>query len=98
MPVNRSVLGFGIILSCTLSGCGAIEFVETPESWGARGGSYGAKQWVETREKGDWPTTESAALFCADISESGQKKFNWTFEQVIKSADACSRAFVDGLK
>jgi hypothetical protein len=98
MPVNHKVLGFGIILSCTLSGCGAIEFVETPESWGASGGSYGAKQFIETNGKGNWPTTESAALYCADISEAGQKKFNWTYEQVLKAADACTEAFVEGLK
>ena len=70
---------------------------ETPESWGASGGKYGAEKWVEEGNE-SWPTSDSVALFCVSISEEGQKKFNWTFQQQIESSDACSRAFVDGLK
>ena len=98
MPANLKVLLFGFILTCTLSGCGAIEKVNTPESWGASGGSYGAKQWIETHGKGVWPSTDSASIYCVTIAEEGQKKFSWTFEQALKSADACVKAFVDGLK
>jgi hypothetical protein len=37
-------------------------------------------------------------MYCVSISESGQKDFNWTFQQQIQSTDACTEAFVDGLK
>jgi uncharacterized protein YceK len=98
MPVNPRFLLFGLILSCILSGCGLVAVTETPESWGASGGSYGAEQWVEVEKNKSWPTAESLALFCVSIAEQGQKKFNWTFAQQLKSTTACNRAFVDGLK
>jgi hypothetical protein len=98
MPANLKSLMLGFFLIVSLSGCGIIEAVETPSSWGESGGSYGAEEWVEKNGKGLLPTTDSAALFCVSIAESGQKKFNWNFQQTIEATDACTRAFVDGLK
>jgi len=98
MRVNLRRLLFGLFLVSTLTGCGVIEFVETPEAWGKRAGSYGAEEWVKNEGKGILPTSESVALYCTTISESGQKDLSWTFEQQIESTQACVRAFVDGLK
>jgi hypothetical protein len=98
MPVNLRNLLMGSILVFTLTGCGVIEVAETPESWGARAGSYGAEEWVKKEGKGIFPTSDSVAMYCVSISESGQKDFNWTFQQQIQSTDACTEAFVDGLK
>lgn len=97
MPANLKFLLFGLMLTSTLTGCGFVAVSETPESWGASGGKYGAEKWVEEGNE-SWPTSDSVALFCVSISEEGQKKFNWTFQQQLESSDACSRAFVDGLK
>ena len=96
MPVNPKFLVFGLLITCALSGCGVVEIAESPESWGAAGGSYGAKSWLETNP-GSWPTSDSVAMYCVSITETGQKKFNWTVQQVFESTDACSEAFVDGL-
>jgi uncharacterized protein YceK len=68
MPVNPKSLLFGLILTCTLSGCGLVSS-ETPESWGASGGSYGAEQWVEVEKNKNWPSAESVALFCVTVAE-----------------------------
>ena len=98
MPANLKKLLFTLFLLSTLTGCGVIEFVETPESWGKRAGSFGAEEWVKSEGNGILPTSESVALYCTTVSESGQKDFSWTFEQQMKSTQACVRAFVDGLK
>ena len=96
MPANPKFLVFGFLITCTLSGCGVVEVAESPESWGAAGGSYGAKNWLETNP-GSWPTSDSVAAYCVSIAETGQKKFNWTVQQVFESTDACSEAVVEGL-
>ena len=96
MPANPKFLVFGFLITCTLSGCGVVEVAESPESWGAAGGSYGAKNWLETNP-GSWPTSDSVAAYCVSIAETGQKKFIWTVQQVFESTDACSEAFVEGL-
>jgi len=96
MPANRKLLVFVLLITFTLSSCGVIEVAESPESWGTAGGSYGAKNWLETNP-GSWPTSDSVAAYCVSVAETGQKKFNWTMQQVFKSTDACAEAFVDGL-
>ena len=98
MPVNPKFLVFGLILAIALSGCGFVAVSETPESWGASGGNYGAKRWIEDESKNGWPSSEGVALFCVNIAEEGQKEFNWTFQQQLDSTDACTKAFVDGLR
>jgi uncharacterized protein YceK len=97
MPVNPKYLFVGLILACTLSGCGVVQVAESPESWGAAGGSYGAEEWTKTEPNGVYPSSDSVATYCVSIAESGQKKFNWTIQQVFESTDACSKAFVEGL-
>ena len=96
MPASPKFFVFGFLITCALSGCGVVEVAESPESWGAAGGSYGAKNWLETNP-GSWPTSDSVAAYCVSIAETGQKKFNWTVQQVFESTDACSEAFVEGL-
>lgn len=98
MLANPKFLFFGLLVTYTLSGCGVIEIAETPKSWGANGGSYGAKQWIERQGSGVYPSSDSVALYCVSVGETGQKKFNWTFEQQRKSTDACAEAFLDGLR
>lgn len=97
MPANRKVIVLGFLITSVLSGCGVVEVAESPESWGAAGGSYGAKQWRETETSGLYPSSDSVAAYCVSIAETGQKKFNWTIQQVVKSTDSCAEAFVKGL-
>jgi uncharacterized protein YceK len=97
MPANPKFIVLGFLITSALSGCGVIEVAESPESWGTAGGSYGAKQWLETETSGLYPSSDSVAVYCVSIAETGQKKFNWTLQQVIESTDACSEAFVQGL-
>lgn len=98
MPANPKFLALTFILTCSLSGCGVVEVAESPESWGASGGSYGAEQWLQTEASGVYPSSDSVAMYCVSIGESGQKKFNWTYEQLVRSTDACTEAFVEGLR
>jgi len=97
MPANRKFLFIGFILTCALSGCGVVEVAESPESWGASGGSYGAEEWMKTETSGAYPSSDSLAAYCVSIAETGQKKYNWTIQQVFESTDACNKAFVEGL-
>ena len=88
---------FGFLITCTLSGCGVVEVAESPKSWGAAGGSYGAEKWIENNPSGGFPSSDSVAAYCVSIAESGQKEFNWTIQQIFESTEACSEAFVQGL-
>jgi len=97
MLANPKRMFIGILLSATLSGCG-IEFSESPESWGSKSGRDGAKLWIEKEGTSVYPSAEGAAGFCASMAEEGQKKFNWTIEEVLASSDACAEAFVAELK
>lgn len=98
MRANHKFIILGFLIIGTLCSCGIIKVSESPESWGTSGGSYGAKQWTETNADGDYPTSDSVAMYCVSIGETGQKKFNWTYEQLVKSTDACTDAFVEGLR
>ena len=98
MLVNLKKIILVFVLIGTLSGCGVIEVVETPESWGARGGRYGAEEWIKNNGRDQFPSSDSAALYCVSIVESGRDKFNWNFQQTIESTNACTEAFVEGLK
>lgn len=80
-----------------LTGCGAVELVVTPESWGSGAGRYGAEEWTKRNGSGNYPTAEGIAMYCVTISEDGLKKHNWTFEQQLRSTEACNKAFVEGL-
>jgi uncharacterized protein YceK len=97
MRAHPKHLILGFLITCTLSGCGVVEVAESPESWGSAGGKYGATQWLETEAKGTYPSSDSVAVYCVSIGESGQKKFNWTYEQLTKSTEACTESFVEGL-
>jgi hypothetical protein len=97
MLVNLRGIFFGIFLACTLSGCGIV-VSESPESWGSKSGADGAKLWIEQEGTSVYPSAEGVAGFCVSMTEEGQKKFNWTYEEVFASTEACSKAFVDGLQ
>ena len=96
MRANPKLIVLGSLMIFALSACGSVEMAESPESWGAAGGSYGAKNWLDSNP-GSWPTSDSVAAYCVSIAETGQEKFNWTIQQVFASTDACSKAFVEGL-
>ena len=92
---KRSVIIF-VMSSFLLASCSLVPVSESPESWGTAGGKYGAQEWKKSHPN-DFPTTESAALFCVSIAEEGSKKFEWTYAQQIDSSDACVKSFVSGL-
>jgi hypothetical protein len=98
MRVNLKITSFILLFALPLAGCGT-ELVreESPESWGANAGRYGAEQWIEQNDKSSWPSTDSVAAYCVSIAESGQKEFSWTIEEIYQSTDSCTKAFVDGL-
>jgi hypothetical protein len=97
MPVSLRKILFGVFLMVALSGCG-IQFEESPESWGSTSGTDGAKLWIEKEGSSVYPSSDGVAAFCVSMSEEGQKKFNWTVEEIYASTDACAKAFVDGLQ
>jgi hypothetical protein len=97
MLANPKQIFIGVFLTLTLSGCG-IEFSESPESWGSKSGAGGAKAWIEKEGASVYPNVDGVAAYCASMAEEGQKKFNWTVEQVFASSDACAEAFVAELK
>lgn len=98
MPVNRRILLVILPLLICLTSCGAVQIVdESPESWGKKAGEYGSSEWVSKNGRGNFPTSDSTAIYCVTISDDGQKKYDWTYEQHLSSVDACIKAFVKGL-
>ena len=97
MPVSLRKILSGVFLIVALSGCGIV-FEESPESWGTRSGTDGAKMWIEKEGSSDFPSSESLAAFCVSMGEAGQKEFNWTYEEQWASTEACTEAFVEGLQ
>jgi len=97
MPVNHKISLAVVPLLICLTGCSAVQLVESPESWGKSAGEYGASEWVKNNGSGNWPTSDSVAIYCITISDDGQKEYGWDFQQHTASVEACTRAFVDGL-
>ena len=93
---HKAILIVGPLL-VSLSGCSAVLVSETPESWGKGAGEYAASEWIKNNGSGNWPTTDSTAIYCITISDDGQKKYGWDFQQHLASVDACTKAFVNGL-
>ena len=97
MRVSHKLISLLLVISPLLSGCGVVELVETPKSWGARAGEYGAEQWAKEGKSG-YPSSDAVAAYCVSIGESGQKEFDWTLNQMYEATMACTDAFVSGLK
>lgn len=98
MPVNSRILLVVLPLLFCLTSCGAVQIVnESPESWGKSAGEYAASEWVSNHGRGNLPTVDSTSIYCISISDEGQKKYDWTYEQHLSSVDACIDAFVKGL-
>jgi hypothetical protein len=97
MRVNPKQILIPVLFVFTLSGCGIV-FSESPESWGSKSGSDGAKLWIEKQGSSVYPSSEGVASFCVTMGEEGQKRYDWTFEEQFASTEACTSAFVDGLK
>jgi hypothetical protein len=98
MRANLKITSFILLITLPLAGCGTVLVrEESPESWGDTAGRYGAEQWIEQNGKSSWPSTDSVAAYCVTTSESGQKEFSWTIEELFQATDSCSKAFVDGL-
>ena len=98
MPVNRKIFLAILPLLICLTSCGAVQIVdESPESWGKSAGEYAALEWVSKNGRGNFPATDSTAIYCITISDEVQKEYDWTYEQHLSSVDACIEAFVKGL-
>ena len=98
MPVSHKFSLVVLPLLIFLTSCGAVQIVdESPESWGKSAGEYASSEWVSKNGRGNLPTSDSTAMYCITISDDGQKKYDWTYEQHLSSVDACIEAFVKGL-
>jgi len=97
MLANLRLTGVLATVLWTGTGCGMVELVTTPESWGTGAGEYGAKEWVKINGENNYPSAESIAMYCVTVSEDGMKKNSWTFQQQLRSTEACNKAFVEGL-
>lgn len=98
MPVSHKFSLVVLPLIIFLTSCGSVQIVdESPESWGKSAGEYASSEWVSKNGIGNLPTSDSTAMYCITISDDGQKKYDWTYEQHLSSVDACIEAFVKGL-
>ena len=98
MPVSHKFSLVVLPLLICLTSCGAVQIIdESPESWGKSAGEYASSEWVSKNGIGNLPTSDSTAMYCITISDDGQKKYDWTYEQHLSSVDACIEAFVKGL-
>lgn len=97
MAVSLKQNFFILLVLVPLAGCSLIPSGESPSSWGEGAGKAGSKMWVDKYGDSGYPSSESVATFCVDISEEGMQKFGWNYEQALESSDACSKSFVDGL-
>lgn len=97
MLANHKVSAVVSLLLILLTGCGAVELNESPESWGKRAGDSASSDWVSKNGKGNLPTVSSTSIYCITISDDGQTKYGWSYEEHLSSVDACLEAFVKGL-
>ena len=98
MRVNHKILLAVLPLLICLTSCGAVQIVdESPESWGTSAGEYASSEWVSNNGRGNLPTVDSTSIYCITISDEGQKKYEWSYEEHLSSVDACIEAFVKGL-
>ena len=89
-----------IILSISvisLTSCSFVAAPLTPKEWGNGAGEYAAEEWIKTNGVNRYPTADSIALYCVNISEDGQKKYDWTFVEAYEATMACTEAFAKGL-
>lgn len=102
MPASHSyfkslVLAATLLISAFgLAGCALVSSTSTPQGWGTAAGSYGSAEWMKLHP-GEYPTSESIAMYCVSIAEDGQKKYDWTIANQMKSSDSCVSSFVKGL-
>jgi len=94
VPKKRTLL---ILLSTVfLSSCSIIPVSETPQSWGEKAGKFAAADWKKNHP-GEWPTTNSVALYCVNIAGKEISKFDWDYSQQIVASDSCISSFVNGI-
>lgn len=87
-------LGMSALL---LTSCSFVETPPTPKEWGKEAGEYASEEWIETNGVNRYPTADSIALYCVNISEDGQKKYDWTVAEAYESTMACTEAFAKAL-
>ena len=97
MHVNPKKLVLIAASALLLSGCTFIESVTTPKEWGTEAGRYASGEWIDKNGGNSYPTADSIALYCVNISEDGQKKYDWTVREAYESTMACTEAFARGL-
>lgn len=91
----RSRLVISFIAVCLVSSCSSDTSL-SPESYGATAGSEAAKSWKAWSTEPQ-PSTDSAAMFCADIAEEGAEKYRWTVKEIFQAADSCANSFTQEL-
>ncbi len=97
MRVNPRSFISGVASSLLLVGCTFVELPPTPKEWGTEAGNYASREWIKKNGKDSYPTAESIAMYCVNISEDGQKKYDWTVKEAYESTMACTDSFARGL-
>jgi hypothetical protein len=85
-----------IVLGLSMASC-TIEFVETPESIGRDLGKLGAETWLRMNPGKGWPSSDSAAMYCAKVVEDVAKDEGWEIGQILEATNGCAEGFVEGL-
>ena len=97
MLVNLKWLIVLIMSSLLLVSCSFVETPPTPQEWGNGAGQYASEEWIKKNGENKYPTADSIALYCVNISEDGQKNYDWTVSETYDSTMACTEAFAKGL-
>ncbi len=80
-----------------LVSCSFVETPPTPKEWGYGAGQYASEEWIKKNGTNKYPSAEGMAMFCVNISEDGQKNYDWTVAEAYDSTMACTEAFAKGL-
>jgi len=84
------------IAPSVVSSC-AFEVVETPYKAGWELGQIFAETWLRMDREG-WPSSDAAALYCADVVGILAKERGWELGKVLEATDGCAEGVVAGLE
>ena len=97
MRVGHKSVALFIVSGLFVSGCSFVEIPPTPQEWGTEAGNYASEEWIKKNGSSNYPTADSIAMYCVNIAEDGQKKYDWTISEGYESTQACVKAFAQRL-
>jgi|688.fasta_scaffold559291_2 hypothetical protein len=93
-PLKRTILIIGSAF--LLSSCG-VQLVQSPEGAGWELGQIGAETWLRMNPNQGWPSSDSAAKYCASVVQDLAEEKGWGLDEILEATNGCADGFVETL-